>query len=102
MTAIPQPIDTIVRDPEVRGGSPVVDGTTIRVSDLAAYHVFDGLSADQLAAQFNLGLTEIHAALAYYYGHRDEIEAEIRDNTAAGERWRVELSGIAGDPGAAR
>lgn len=87
------PIDSIVRDPDVRGGSPVVAGTTIRVSDLAAYHVFDGLTADQLAAQFDLGLTEVHAALAYYYGHREEIDGEIRANADAAERWRIELTG---------
>lgn len=101
MTATSLPIDIIFRDPDVRGGSPVVIGTTIRVSDLAAYHVFDGLSPDQLAAQFDLGLTEIHAALAYYYGHRDAIDAEIRANTEAAERWRIELTGIAGGSGAA-
>lgn len=92
-TATVLSIDVIVRDPAVRGGSPVVAGTTIRVSDLAAYHLFDGLSPDQLAAQFDLGLTQVHAALAYYYGHRGELDGEIRDNEAAAERWRVELTG---------
>lgn len=100
MTVTILPIDSIVRDPAVRSGSPVVAGTTIRVSDLAAYHVFDGLSPDQLAAQFELGLTEVHAALAYYYGHRREIDGEIRANAEAAEGWRSQLSG-ARHPGAA-
>lgn len=93
MSATILPIDSIVRDPSVRGGSPVISGTTIRVSDLAAYHLFDGQSPDQLAAQFGLGLTEVHAALAYYYGHRQEIEGEIRSNAEAAERWRSRLTG---------
>jgi uncharacterized protein (DUF433 family) len=31
-------IDLVTSDPAVRGGSPVVAGTTLRISDLAAYH----------------------------------------------------------------
>jgi uncharacterized protein (DUF433 family) len=91
MTAQILPIDTIVRDPEVRGGSPVVSGTSVRVSDLAAYHVFDGLSPEQLAVQFDLELAQVHAVLAYYFSHRSEIDEEIRANAEAAERWRIEL-----------
>lgn len=93
MTSKVLPIDAIAQDPEIRGGSPIVAGTTIRVSDIAAYHLFDGLSPEQLAVQFNLGLAQVHATLAYYFSHRDQIDQEIRSNAEAAERWRVELTG---------
>lgn len=86
-------IDVIAEDPGIRGGSPIVAGTTIRVSDIAAYHLFDGLSPEQLAVQFNLGLAQVHAVLSYYFSHRDEIDQEIRSNAQAAERWRLELTG---------
>jgi len=75
-------IDSIVADPEIRGGSAIVAGTTLRVSDLAAYHTLAGLDPDQLAAQFELPLDQVHAALAYYYQHKPEIDAELRRNAS--------------------
>lgn len=92
MTAEVLPIEVIARDPKIRGGSPLVAGTTIRVSDIAAYHLFDGLSPEQLAVQFNLGLAEAHAALSYYFGHRDENDREMRSNAEAAERWRGKVA----------
>src|ERR1700688_1218196 len=46
------PIESVVSDPEVRSGSPLVAGTTLRVSDLAEYHTLAGLTPDELSAQF--------------------------------------------------
>ncbi len=42
------PIESVVSDPDIRGGRPVIAGTTLRVSDLAAYHTLAGLTPDQL------------------------------------------------------
>ena len=67
-------IESVVTDPDVRGGKPIVAGTTLRVSDLAAYHMLAGLTPDQLAAQFDLDLSQVHAALAYYFRHKAEID----------------------------
>jgi len=86
------PIEAVVRNPEVRGGRPVVAGTTLRVSDLASYHTLGGLTAEQLAVQFELDLAKIHAALAYYYQHKASIDAEIRANADEAERSRQRLT----------
>jgi uncharacterized protein (DUF433 family) len=85
------PIESVVRDPEVRGGRPVIAGTTLRVSDLAAYRTLAGLTAEQLSAQFELDLARVHAGLAYYYDHKAEIDAEIRANAEQAEGWRQRL-----------
>jgi uncharacterized protein (DUF433 family) len=69
------PIDTIISDPAVRNGQPVVTGTTIRVIDLIASHVYRGLNAEELAANFKLNLGQVYAALAYYYQNSAEVDA---------------------------
>jgi uncharacterized protein (DUF433 family) len=84
-------IDAIVQDPQVRGGRPVIAGTGLRVSDLATYHVAEGLTPDELAVQFGLELAQVHAALSYYYSHSAEIDDEIRDNARQAERWHRKL-----------
>lgn len=85
-------IDAVVVDPAVRGGRPFLAGTTLRVSDLAAYHIYEGLSAEQLAVQFQLDLAQVHAGLSYYFTHRADIDAEIRANAAEAEAWERRLS----------
>lgn len=81
------PIETVVRDPSVRGGRPVIAGTGLRISDVASWHVFQRLTAEQIAEQFDLALAQAHAALAYYYAHKAEIDAEIQANATAADRW---------------
>jgi uncharacterized protein (DUF433 family) len=85
------PIELVVSDPEVRGGQPVIAGTTLRVSDLAAYHTLAGLNPDQLAVQFGLDLAQVHAGLSYYYRHKAAIDSEIRANADQAELWRRRL-----------
>ena len=85
------PIDTIVSDPQVRGGQPIIAGTTLRVSDLAASHIYRGLSPDELAVNFALDLGQVHAALAYYYQHKAEIDQQMRDDAAKADRLLTDL-----------
>ena len=35
---------------------------------------------EEIASMYDLGMAEIYAALAYYYDHREEIDAIIDDN----------------------
>jgi uncharacterized protein (DUF433 family) len=86
------PIEFVVSDPSVRGGRPVVAGTTLRISDLAAYHTLAGLTPDQLAVQFDLDLSRVHAALSYYYRNKAAIDSEIRANGDQAEIWRKRLT----------
>jgi uncharacterized protein (DUF433 family) len=85
------PIESVVSDPAIRGGQPVIVGTTLRVSDLAAYHTLAGLTPDQLAAQFDLDLAQVHAALSYYFRHKMAVDAEIRANADQADLWRRHL-----------
>jgi uncharacterized protein (DUF433 family) len=71
----------ITTDPEVCHGRPCVAGTRVRVMDIVAAHE-QGVSPADLTNHFDtrpLTLGEIHAALAYYNDHKDEIEADFAE-----------------------
>ncbi len=88
MSANALAIDAVVSDPDVRGGRPSIAGTRICVSDLAAYHTAAGLTPDELAVQFGPDLGQVHAALAYYYQHKTELDLEVQHNSENAEHWR--------------
>src|SRR5260370_29981719 len=79
-------IDAIVSDPEIRSGRPSIAGTGICVSDLVAYYVYDRQTPEELATGFKLTLGQVHAALAYYFMHKSEIDAEMQANALNAEQ----------------
>lgn len=57
----------IVRDPEHSDGSPTIDGTGIRVRNVASAYVHSGYSPDEIVELYPaLTLEDVHTALAYY------------------------------------
>ena len=73
--------------PWIAGGKPRIAGHRITVQDVAIWTGRMGQSADEIAAEHDLTLAEIHAALAYYFEHRAEIDQAI----AAGNAYAEEL-----------
>jgi uncharacterized protein (DUF433 family) len=71
-------IQHIEKTPAVCGGDPVISGHHLRVMDVVVWHEMQGYSAEEVAGMFAITLAEVHSALAYYFDHREEIEAEIR------------------------
>ena len=56
----------------------------IRVAQIATDHIGNGWSAEEIVRQYpHLTATEVHAALGYYYDHREEIDAELAAELAA-------------------
>jgi hypothetical protein len=56
----------------------------VRVAEIAADHLGNGWSAEEILRQYpHLTGAEVHAALGYYFDHRDEIEAELAVEVAA-------------------
>lgn len=84
-------IDSIVSDPDIQRGEPIIANSRIRVIDVVASHLYRGLSADELATNFNLDLGQVYAALAYYYQHKAELDAKLRANAEEAERLRQRL-----------
>ena len=73
-----QSIDLITKNPAVRGGRPCIAGTGLRVTDLVMANLFHGRTPDEIAADYELSLAQVHAALAYYYQHKGELDEDIR------------------------
>jgi len=83
----------ITTDPEVCHGRPCIAGTRVRVMDIVAAHE-QGVSTAELQDYFDtrtLTLGEIHAAIAYYNDHKDEVEADF------GEAERAAVEGAASE-----
>jgi uncharacterized protein (DUF433 family) len=91
------PVGHIVRTPGVTGGRPRIAGTRIRVSDIAVSHLLHGNSPEQIATQVYPWLSpgDVHAALAYYHDHRDEIEAQDQEDEEFAERFLADHPEIA-------
>jgi uncharacterized protein (DUF433 family) len=69
----------ITRAPGVCGGRACVAGHRIRVADIVAWHERRGYSPDEVVSFFpGLTLGDVYAALAYYFDHPVEIEADLR------------------------
>jgi uncharacterized protein (DUF433 family) len=80
-----QSINYIVKTPGNLGGRPRIAGRRIGVRDIVQWHVHLNAPLTEIADEHNLTLAEIHAALAYYYDHVDEIEQSLADLDAAFE-----------------
>ena len=88
----PTPADRarIVSTPSIRGGKPRIDGHRITVADVAIWYQRMGMSPDEIVSTFpTITLSDVHAALAYYYEHRDRIDADIREGEEAAEKLRA-------------
>jgi uncharacterized protein (DUF433 family) len=78
----------IVRTPGTCGGKPRIDGHRIKVEHIAVCYERMGMSPDEIvSAHPAISLAQVHAALAYYFEHKDEIDADIEE----GRRFVEEL-----------
>jgi len=63
-----------VRDEEHSGGAPTIEGTGIRVKDVATAYEHSDSSPDEITQLYpDLSLGDVHRALAYYYDNIDEF-----------------------------
>jgi uncharacterized protein (DUF433 family) len=62
-------------------GRAFIAGTRTRVQDVYALAEIQGLTADQIVEQLpHLSLGQVHAALSYYFDHREQILNELRED----------------------
>jgi uncharacterized protein (DUF433 family) len=73
--------------PEVRGGKPRLSGTRLTVADVVVLHRRLGYSLEEIAGKYDLALSAVYAAMAYYYDHRAEIDQSIDDDAAFAEAF---------------
>jgi hypothetical protein len=61
----------------------------LRVAMLVADYLWRGWSAEELVRHYPyLTLGEVHAALGYYFDHREEIDAELLEESRDADAWR--------------
>jgi uncharacterized protein (DUF433 family) len=91
MAATVLSIDTIVSDPRIRGGRPVIAGTGIRVMDIVAGHIYHDYTPEEIAVNYKLDVGQVYAALAYYYMHKAEIDTDLRASAERAEKLLADL-----------
>jgi uncharacterized protein (DUF433 family) len=74
--------------PGVAGGKPRIAGRRITVHDIVTWHEFLGKSFDEIAAEYDLTLAEIRAALAYYFANREEVDVAMQESASFAESLR--------------
>ncbi len=79
-------INHIHRDSD---GKAWIDDTNVKVIEVALDYLATGSTPEEIHVQYpHLSLAQIHAALSFYYDHRDEfdpaIESGLKEND---ERW---------------
>jgi uncharacterized protein (DUF433 family) len=80
--------ERIIKVPGICGGRAAIAGHRVRVLDVVIWHEQHGLSPDEIVSQVpSITLADVHAALAYYYDHREEIQEEIRAERAQAEEF---------------
>ena len=81
-------IPRIVRTPGTCGGKPRIDGHRIKVEHIAVCYERLGMSPDEIVDEHpTITLAQVHAALAYYFEHKTEVDADIEE----GQRFVEEL-----------
>lgn len=80
----------ITSDPGIAGGQPVIEGTRITVNCIAGYYQL-GMSVDEILESLrHLTPSQVHSALAYYFDHQDEINADIEEAGNV-EYWKSQV-----------
>lgn len=74
----------IVRDPAHSNGAPTIEGTGVRVIDIAKAYEHSGYGPDEIVDLYPfLTLGDVHTALAFYYDHIDEFRSSSSASASA-------------------
>jgi len=68
--------------PGVLGGKPRIAGHRISVAQIAEMYLKMGESIEEIATEYNWSPASVHAAMTYYYEHREEIDHRTAESDA--------------------
>ena len=89
---MPAVVSTLIELDE--NGVAWISGTKVKVIEVATDKLAHGSSPEEMHFQYpHLSLAQIHAALAYYYEHQEEFDAEIIRQA----NWAAEMAEKAKD-----
>lgn len=76
----------IIRDPNLRGGRPIIAETGTSVRRIAVLYK-QGNSAEEIARLMtHLSIEQVYAALTYYHANREEIDTDLAEEQEAYEQ----------------
>ncbi|MEW4567713.1 DUF433 domain-containing protein [Tautonia sp. JC769] len=79
MATVSSIAEHIVITPGTCGGRPRIAGHRITVQNIVICHEQMGMTPEQIVEDYEtITLADVHAALVYFYDHRDEIQTDIR------------------------
>jgi uncharacterized protein (DUF433 family) len=90
------PIDHIEVSPEICGGKPHIAGRRITVQNIVVLHVLHHWPVEDIAAELELTPGQIHAALSYYYDHKNEIDRSIDEADALAAKVGTSIEELRG------
>ena len=68
-----------------------IDQTNTKVIEVALDMIAYGWSPEEIHFQHpHLSLAQIHAALGYYYDHKDALDAQIQSSLRDADRLRIQ------------
>jgi uncharacterized protein (DUF433 family) len=71
-----------------------IEDTATKVMEVALTKRVSGLTPEQLQEELpHLSVAQIYSALAYYYAHKDELDAEIERR----KQWAEQMAAQAGE-----
>ncbi len=97
MARVVESINLIWRRPGCRRGRPTVIGRGLKVKRIVIDYCYEDGSASpgELAERYGATVAQVYAALAYYYQHQAEIDADISEDFRFDELLKSEGSEVA-------
>lgn len=74
------------------GGKPRIAGHRIKVQDVAIWYEEINLSPQEIVDRYPLiTLSDVHAALAYYYDNKQEIQQQLEEDERLEAQMRASI-----------
>jgi uncharacterized protein (DUF433 family) len=84
--------ERISKSPGIQGGKACIAGHRIRVMDIVIWQEDLSMSPDEIVAAYpEITLSDVHAALAYYFDNVKEIRNDIRRNDELADQLRAQF-----------
>ena len=80
----------IASTPDVLSGKPCIANTRIAVTHVKAWRLALGMSEAEIAADYNLPIAAVYAAMSYYYAHKAEIDRRDAEEAVKIEALRTQ------------
>lgn len=81
--------------PGVCGGKPRIAGHRIKVQNIVIWHERLGMSPDEIVYHYpSITLASVHAALAYYYDHREQIIQDLEEDETYAKEMKAKTPSL--------